>query len=128
LQQQENELLLIKHCQNLQQLSVKQLHALKEDKLDLVNELATQKQIIIDSIAALQVKFDIKYCQLEFKEKMKMLLNQIDECENQSQQIVREHCASIGKEMLANRKELNIQQSYEEGSYQESGNMLNIRK
>ncbi|OAM92852.1 protein FliT [Pelosinus fermentans] len=128
MRQEENELLFIKHCRNLQQLSLQQLHAIKEEKIDIINELAIQKQIIIDGIVALQEKFNIEQCELGDKASMKELLQKIADSENESQQIVRERCTSISKEMLANRKELNIQQAYEDRPYQEHGNMLNIIK
>ncbi len=126
--QEEMGLLLIKHCDNLQRLSVEQLQAIKEEKDDLVTELAAQKQIIVEGMITLQGQFEINSCQLEIREKVKALLSQITISENESQEIVKRHCANISKKMIAMRKEMNIQSAYEERSFQVQGNLCNIEK
>lgn len=122
------EELLIRHCNNLHRLSVEQLQAIKEEKENVVTELTAQKQIILDSLAALQKQFEIQTCRPEIQEQMMTLLRQIVASENEGQQIIKERCTSISKEMLANRKEMNIQQAYEETSFQIRGNLCNIEK
>jgi hypothetical protein len=127
--QEEMELLLVKHCNNLHQLSVKQLQAIKEEKDTIVTELAAQKQIIVDGMVALQTQFDINSWQLETRDKVKKLLDQIAMNESESQQIVKERCTNLSRQMLANRREMNIQQAYEEeSSFQVQGNLCNIEK
>jgi hypothetical protein len=121
-------LLFIKHCSNFQRLSVEQLHAVKEEQYNMVTELAAQKQIIMNSMMALQEQFDINNCQHEIKEKVSNLLQQITISESQSQQIIKERSTDISKKMLANRKEMNIQQAYEESSFPDQGNLCNIEK
>ena len=128
MQYEENELSFIKHCNNLLHLSMKQLQAIKEENSDLTNELTMQKQIVMDSIFDLQKELDIGFCHSDVKEKLKDILEKITDIENESQQIVRERCTSISKQMLANRKEMNIQQAYEESSFQVQGNLCNIEK
>lgn len=128
MQQKNMEELLIRHCNNLHRLSVEQLQAIKEEKENVVTELTAQKQIILDSLAALQKQFEIQTCRPEIQEQMMTLLRQIVASENEGQQIIKERCTSISKEMLANRKEMNIQQAYEETSFQIRGNLCNIEK
>lgn len=126
--QEEVGLLLIKHCSNLQRLSVEQLQAIKEENENVVMELAAQKQIIVDDMVAMQKQFDVSACPRETREMVKELLNQIAISENESQQIIQERCKNISKQMLVNRKEMNIQQAYEESSFQVQGNLCNIEK
>ncbi len=128
MQQEDKGLLFIKHYSHLQRLSADLLNAIQEETLDIANDLVAQKQIIMDSITALQGEVDINSCQPEVKEKLKELFSQITASENESQQIVKNNCSSISKKMLAGRKELNIQQAYESNSFQGNGNMLNIEK
>jgi hypothetical protein len=125
---EDKELLFIKHCSNLQRVSVEQLQAIKEEKQNIVNELTAQKQIIMESIASLQEEFAVKDCQPEIRERLKNLLSQIAISENESQQIIKERCTDISKKMLAIRKELNIQQAYEDHSFLEPGSLCNIQK
>lgn len=122
------EELLIRHCNNLHRLSVEQLQAIREEKENVVTELTAQKQIILDSLSALQEQFEIQTCRPEIQEQVMTLLRQIVASENEGQQIIKERCTSISKEMLANRKEMNIQQAYEETSFQIRGNLCNIEK
>ncbi|EIW20920.1 MULTISPECIES: hypothetical protein [Pelosinus] len=126
--QEEMGLLLIKHCNNLKRLSIEQLQAIKEEKDNLVTELAAQKHIIVEDMIALQEQFEISRCHSDIKEKVKVLLSQIAISENESQEIVKRHCTDISKKMLANRKEMNIQSAYEESSFQVQGNLCNIEK
>lgn len=128
MQQKNIEELLIRHCNNLHRLSVEQLQAIREEKENVVTELTAQKQIILDSLAALQEQFEIQACRPEIQEQVMTLLRQIVASENEGQQIIKERCTSISKEMLANRKEMNIQQAYEETSFQIRGNLCNIEK
>jgi len=128
MQYEENELSFIKHCNNLLRLSLEQLQAVKEENSDLTNELTMQKQIVIDGIFDLQKEFDIGFCHSDIKVKLKDVLEKITDIENEAQQIVRERCTSISKQMLANRKEFNIHQAYETNSNQEQVNLLNIIK
>jgi GTPase involved in cell partitioning and DNA repair len=128
MQQEEVGLLFIKHCNNFQRLSVEQLQAIKEEKDSQVAELTAQKQIIMDSMVDLQEQFNIIDCHPNIRKQVRELLSKITISENDSQQIIRERCTNISKEMIANRKELNIQQAYEDRPYQERGNMLNIIK
>lgn len=125
---EEMGLLFIKHCSNLQRLSIEQLNAIKEEKDDVINELTAQKKIILEDIENLQRQFDINQCNKEIVEKAKELLNQISDCEDNSQQILRSRSTEISRKMLANRKEMNIQQAYEERSYQDNSSILNIIK
>lgn len=128
MKQDDNGELFIKHYRNLQRLSAEQLHAIKEGKLNIVTELVAQKQIIMDSIKALQGEFNSNDFQPEIKETMKELLGQITASEDESRQILAENCTEISKKMMAGRKEFNIQQAYEGISFQGHGNMLNIKK
>ncbi len=128
MQQKNMEELLIRHCNNLHRLSVEQLQAIREEKENVVTELTAQKQIILDSLSALQEQFEIQTCRPEIQEQVMTLLRQIVASENEGQQIIKERCTSISKEMLANRKEMNIQQAYEETSFQIRGNLCNIEK
>jgi len=128
MQQEDKGLLLLKHYSNLQRLSAEQLKAIKEEQLDLVTHLVAQKKIIIDSIVALQTEFDINCCLPEMKERLKMLMDQISNYENESRKLLNDGCVYIGKQMLAGRKELSIQQTYEGFSFQEHGAMLNIKR
>ncbi|AJQ26082.1 hypothetical protein [Pelosinus fermentans] len=126
---QENiGLLFIKHCSNFQRLSAEQLRAIEEEQYNMVTELAAQKQIIMNSMIELQGQFDINNCQQDIKEKVSNLLHQITVSESQSQQIIKERSTDISKKMLANRKEMNIQQAYEESSFPDQGNLCNIEK
>ncbi|MCC5464042.1 flagellar protein FliT [Pelosinus baikalensis] len=128
MQYKEKELHFIKHCNNLLRLSAEQLVAIKEEKSDVINELTIQKQMVIDGISDLQKELDISNCHLDIKEKLKATLKKVTGIENESQQIVRERCARISKQMLANRKEMSIQQAYEEGPFQVQGTLCNIEK
>lgn len=128
MQQEEVGMLFIKHCSNLKRLSVEQLQAIKEEKDDIVTALNAQKQIIIDSLVNLQGQLDPNDYQSEIGIKVKELLSQITISENESQQIIKTRCSTISKQMLANRKEMNIQQAYEETSFQVRGNLCNIEK
>ncbi|GMB01699.1 flagellar protein FliT [Pelosinus sp. IPA-1] len=128
MQQEDKGLLFIKHYSNLLCLSVEQLKAIKEENLNTVNELVAQKQIIMDSIVALQGEFDINNCKPEIKESLKELLIQITDNDNESQQILKDNCLSISKKMLTGRKEINLHQAYENDSFLGNGHMLNIRK
>lgn len=128
MQQEDKGLLFIKHYNNLQRLSVEQLKAIKEEKLNMVNELVAQKQIIMDSIMALQGEFDINHCKPEVKEKLKELLTQITVSESESQQILNDNCSSISKKMMAGRKEIAINQAYESHSLYGNGIRLNVKK
>jgi hypothetical protein len=128
MQQEDKGLLFIKHYSNLQRISAEQLKAIKEEKLNTVNELVAQKQIIMDSILALQGEFDINHCQPEIKERLKELLAKITDSENESQQILNDNCSSISKKMLAGRKEIAIQQAYENHSFNGNGIRLNVKK
>ncbi|SFL45067.1 hypothetical protein [Pelosinus propionicus] len=127
MQQENIEFLYIKHCNNLRRLSMEQLQAIKDEQGSRVAELAEQKQIVMDSLIALQEQIDIKDCHTEIGEKVKEILQQIAISEKESQQIIKERCASISKQMLANRKEMNIQ-AYEEAPSQTHGNLCNIEK
>jgi len=126
--QEDMGLLLMKHCNNLQRLSAEQLQAIKEEKDNLVNEIAAQKQIIINNLMTLQGQFDINDCRTDIRERVKEMLGQIMISESESQQIVKGRCTDVSKQMLANRKEMNIQQAYEESSFQVQGNLCNIEK
>ncbi|MBP2657528.1 MAG: hypothetical protein H6Q69_560 [Firmicutes bacterium] len=128
MQQEENELHYLKHFSNLQRLSVEQLHAIKEEQSDVVHELATQKQIVMDSIVTLQGTYSIEECQLGFREKLKKILQEISSIDSESQQILQERCTALSKKMLANRKELSIQQSYEARPFQQQAAFVNIIK
>jgi polyhydroxyalkanoate synthesis regulator phasin len=128
MQQDEMGLLFIKHCSNFQRVSVGLLQAIKQEKVNMVAELTAQKQIIMDSMVALQGQFNINDCQPDIREKVKELLRQITISENEGQQIIKERCAEISKKMIANRKEMNIQQAYEEQSFQGSGILCDIEK
>lgn len=126
---EEFENLFIKHCSNYQRLAAEQLHAIKAQKDDRAVALMQQKQIIMESMVALQEQFDIQDCQEVIKAKVKELLHQIAISEQAGQQLVTERCVQISKTMLANRKELDIQQAYEkQSSFQERGNWCNIEK
>jgi len=118
----------MKHCNNLQRLSAEQLQAIKEEKDNLINEIAAQKQIIIDNLMTLQGQFDINDYRTDIRERVKEMLGQIMISESESQQIVKGRCTDVSKQMLANRKEMNIQQAYEESSFQVQGNLCNIEK
>ena len=126
--QEDMGLLLMKHCNNLQRLSAEQLQAIKEEKDNLINEIAAQKQIIIDNLMTLQGQFDINDCRTDIRERVKEMLGKIMISESESQQIVKGRCTDVSKKMLANRKEMNIQQAYEESSFQVQGNLCNIEK
>ena len=126
--QEDMGLLLMKHCNNLQRLSAEQLQAIKEEKDNLINEIAAQKQIIINNLMTLQGQFDINDCRTDIRERVKEMLGQIMISESESQQIVKGRCTDVSKQMLANRKEMNIQQAYEESSFQVQGNLCNIEK
>ena len=128
MHQEDIGLLFIKHCSNFQRLSAEQLHAIEEEQYNMVTELAAQKQIIMNSMIELQGQFDINNCQQDIKEKVSNLLHQITVSESQSQQIIKERSTDISKKMLANRKEMNIQQAYEESSFPDQGNLCNIEK
>lgn len=128
MQQKEEEINCLKHFNNLQRLSVEQLHAIKAEQYDMIQELTTQKQIIMNSIVTLQGTFNIKDCQLDFREKLKKILQGISSINNESQQILQERCTAVSKEMLANRKELNINQAYEESHLQEQVTFVNLIK
>jgi GTPase involved in cell partitioning and DNA repair len=128
MQQEEMGLLFIKHCNNFQRLSVEQLQAIKEEKDSQVADLTAQKQIIMDSMIDLQAQFNIIDCHPDIKEQVKELLNEINISENKGQEIIKERCTEISKKMLANRKEMNIQQAYEEHSFQNNGVLCNIEK
>ncbi|AIF53648.1 flagellar protein FliT [Pelosinus sp. UFO1] len=128
MQQEDKELLFIKHYSNLQRLSIEQLNAIKEEKLNMATELVAQKQIIMESIMSLQGEFDIDHCKPEIKDKLKELFSQITVSENESQQILNDNCSSITKKMMAGRKEIAIQQAYENHSFHGNGIKLNIMK
>lgn len=128
MQHEDSELLFIKHHSNLQKLSAKQLQAIKEDQLTIVDEIVAQKQIIIDSIVALQEKFDISNCQPSTKESLQKLLTQINANEKESQQIVGGRCTDIRIKMLAIRKEANIQEAYDGDSSPNQGIFFNVRR
>ena len=128
MQQKEKEINCLKHFNNLRRLSVEQLHAIKEEQSDVIQELTTQKQIIMNSIVTLQGTFNIEDYQLDFREKIKKILMEISSLDNESQQILQERCTAVSKEMLANRKELNINQAYEESHFQEQATFVNIIK
>jgi uncharacterized protein YaaW (UPF0174 family) len=128
MHQEDNGLLFIRHCSNYQRLSGEQLQAIKEENDNRVVELTAQKQIIMDSMMNLQGQFNINDCQPGIREKMKELLSQITISENEGQQIVKERCSEISKKMIANRKEMNIQQAYEEHSFQGHGSLCDIQK
>jgi hypothetical protein len=129
MHQEEIGLLFIKHCGNYQRLAAEQLQAIKDSENNRIAELTTQKQIIMDSMVALQGQFDINDCQPDIREKVKSVLSQITTSENEGQQIVKERCTAISKKMLANRKEINIQQAYEkQSSFQDRGILCNIEK
>jgi GTPase involved in cell partitioning and DNA repair len=128
MQQEDKELLFIKHYSNLQRLAAKQLNAIKEEKLNTVNELVAQKQIIMNNIVAIQGDFDINNCQLEVKEKLAELVSRINASENESRQILSDNCSSVSKKMMAGRKEIAIHQAYESSSFQGNGLMFNIKK
>lgn len=128
MHQEDVWLLFIKHCSNFQRLSAEQLHAIEKEQDDMVTELASQKQIIMNSMVAFQEQYDINECQQEVKEKINSLLQQITITESQSHQIIRQRSADISKKMLANRKEMNIQQAYEDNYVSDHGTLCNIEK
>jgi uncharacterized protein YnzC (UPF0291/DUF896 family) len=128
MQQEEKELRYLKHFCNLQRLSVEQLHVIKEDQSDVIHELINQKQIVMNSIIAMRGAFNIEDCQLAFKEKLKKVLQEISLIDKESQQIIQERCKAISKQMLANRKEISINQAYETNNFQESATFVNIIK
>lgn len=105
--------LLIEHYENIQQLSAKQLDALKQGKADEIGELIAQKQLIIEHIQKNEQDFEVASYSSDIQQKLRKILTEIATLEEESRNLLDGTKEAIRGQLMASRQETKIRKAYE---------------
>jgi len=105
--------LLLKHYQNFRTVSEKQLAAITEDKLLMVEDFIAQKELFINEIKKWYEHHELSECMPSVTDILRQMIYEITAYEDKSQKILTERQEQVRKAMVVKQKSKIIQQAYE---------------
>jgi hypothetical protein len=124
-QQNIQEDLLLKHYHNLRILSVKQLAAIKEEKLSVVTDFIGQKEMLINEIKKWYEHYEISDCKPDVAYQLREIILEISGYEETGRNLLTEQKEQMRKVLVVRQKSKIIQQAYESQLFPQQ---LNLQK
>lgn len=120
-QTSQGELLLL-HYRNLRTLSMKQLAAIKEEKLSVVADCIGQKEMFVNEIKKWHEHYEISDCKPDVAYQLREIISEISGYEEVGRNLLTERKEQVRKAMLVRQKSQKIQQAYEGQFYLQQPN------
>lgn len=108
----ENEQILLTHFHNLQDVTAGQLEAVRNGKMEVLDDILMQKQMIIERINDLKKQISIENCHPQIRGQIRKLVLKCVGLEEESRQYVETIQVAIRREMVSLRQENQLHEKY----------------